>query len=332
MRKKIEKSLSYPEDSVARIMGKDMVTIPYKWSVGQAIDYIASLGVDNNLPDVFYEIYIVDDKAHFVGAVRLNKLIGSLRETAVENIIDKETKALKFSVKQEVAAQLFKENNLASLPIVDDKGFLIGTVYVDNIVESIYTQYEEDMLMMAGIDNRKSTYKTLFSVASSRLRWLIVNILGGLVAIPLIVSLFEATLSQKIILAALIPVVNSIGGNIGLQTLSITLRGLTNNIITSVTVSKHIYKEVSIVFINSVIVGLIGAFASYMWDSDLRVALLIFTAITANSICGMLIGIFFPLLFKKLKLDPAIASTLLLTTATDLLGFIIVLGIGSYLL
>ncbi len=332
VRGNIERSLSYPEDSVARIMSREMVTVPCKWSVGQALDYVASLGEDENLPEVFYEVYLVDASAKFVGAVRLNSLIGSGRDKLIESLQDKETKALKFATKQETAAQLFKENHLASLPVVDDSGFLIGSVHVDSIVESIYIQYEEDMLMMAGIDNSKSMYKTLFSVASSRLKWLMVNIIGGLVGIPLIVNVFEATLSQKIILAALIPVVNSIGGNIGLQTLSITLRGITNSMITSITVKKHVYKELSITLINSLLVGVIGFFATYVWDGEIKLAVLILIAITINAFCGMFIGVFFPLLFKKLKLDPAIASTLLLTTATDFLGFFIVLGLGSIML
>ena len=323
----IEEGLNFPEDSAGRLMQRQFVAVHETWNVGQAIDYLRSN--KENLPEDFYDIYLLDNK-EVKGVVPLGKLMGSNRETELNSIINKELRLIEANTDQEDVALLFSKYGLVSAPVIDNQKKIIGSITVDDVVEVIEEEREEDILKLGGVDHT-DLYESVISTTKSRISWLIVNLMTAVVA-SVVIGLFEAAIEKVVALAILMPIVASMGANAGTQTLTVAVRAIAVKELTASNALKIITKETLIGGINGIIFAIIISLISIYWFENLLLGLIIGLAMILNLIIAGFAGIVIPLVLGKLKIDPALASAVILTTITDVFGFLSFLGLATLFL
>ena len=323
----IEEGLNFPEDSAGRLMQRQFVAVHEKWNVGQAIDYLRSN--KENLPEDFYDIYLLDNK-EVKGVVPLGRLMGSNRETELNSIINKELRLIEANTDQEDVALLFSKYGLVSAPVIDNQKKIIGSITVDDVVEVIEEEREEDILKLGGVDHT-DLYESVISTTKSRISWLIVNLMTAVVA-SVVIGLFEAAIEKVVALAILMPIVASMGANAGTQTLTVAVRAIAVKELTASNALKIITKETLIGGINGIIFAIIISLISIYWFENLLLGLIIGLAMILNLIIAGFAGIVIPLVLGKLKIDPALASAVILTTITDVFGFLSFLGFATLFL
>ncbi len=323
----IEEGLNFPEDSAGRLMQRQFVAVHEKWNVGQAIDYLRSN--KENLPEDFYDIYLLDNK-EVKGVVPLGRLMGSNRETELNSIINKELRLIEANTDQEDVALLFSKYGLVSAPVIDNQKKIIGSITVDDVVEVIEEEREEDILKLGGVDHT-DLYESVISTTKSRISWLIVNLMTAVVA-SVVIGLFEAAIEKVVALAILMPIVASMGANAGTQTLTVAVRAIAVKELTASNALKIITKETLIGGINGIIFAIIISLISIYWFENLLLGLIIGLAMILNLIIAGFSGIVIPLALGKLKIDPALASAVILTTITDVFGFLSFLGLATLFL
>ena len=320
----IEEGLNFPEDSAGRLMQRQFVAVHETWNVGQAIDYLRSN--KENLPEDFYDIYLLDNK-EVKGVVPLGRLMGSNRETELNSIINKELRLIEANTDQEDVALLFSKYGLVSAPVIDNQKKIIGSITVDDVVEVIEEEREEDILKLGGVDHT-DLYESVISTTKSRISWLIVNLMTAVVA-SVVIGLFEAAIEKVVALAILMPIVASMGANAGTQTLTVAVRAIAVKELTASNALKIITKETLIGGINGIIFAIIISLISIYWFENLLLGLIIGLAMILNLIIAGFAGIVIPLVLGKLKIDPALASAVILTTITDVFGFLSFLGLAT---
>jgi len=318
-------SLSYPEDSAARIMQREFAAIPSNWSVGQTIDYLRE---NKDLPDEFLEIYIVDNEFKPIGTVPSSKVLRTPREAKMISIMSETQFFIPVDMDKEEVSRLFENYNLNSTCVVDKNNKLVGMITSDDILTVLKEEAEEDTLRLAGVGDEKIT-DGIFIKTKRRFNWLLLNLFTAFLA-TWVISMFGATIEQMIALAFLMPIVASMGGNAGMQTLAITIRTLATNDLTRNNLSKNIIKEFSIGILNGVIFAIISAFVVQLWFNDIRLSIIISISMVLNMIVAGLFGILVPVSLKRINIDPAIASSVFVTTITDVIGFVSFLGVGAY--
>ncbi len=323
----IEEGLNFPEDSAGRLMQRQFVAVHETWNVGQAIDYLRSN--KENLPEDFYDIYLLDNK-EVKGVVQLGRLMGSNRETELNSIINKELRLIEANTDQEDVALLFSKYGLVSAPVIDNQKKIIGSITVDDVVEVIEEEREEDILKLGGVDHT-DLYESVISTTKSRISWLIVNLMTAVVA-SVVIGLFEAAIEKVVALAILMPIVASMGANAGTQTLTVAVRAIAVKELTASNALKIITKETLIGGINGIIFAIIISLISIYWFENLLLGLIIGLAMILNLIIAGFAGIVIPLVLGKLKIDPALASAVILTTITDVFGFLSFLGLATLFL
>ncbi len=323
----IEEGLNFPEDSAGRLMQRQFVAVHETWNVGQAIDYLRSN--KENLPEDFYDIYLLDNK-EVKGVVPLGRLMGSNRETQLNSIINKELRLIEANTDQEDVALLFSKYGLVSAPVIDSQKKIIGSITVDDVVEVIEEEREEDILKLGGVDHT-DLYESVISTTKSRISWLIVNLMTAVVA-SVVIGLFEAAIEKVVALAILMPIVASMGANAGTQTLTVAVRAIAVKELTASNALKIITKETLIGGINGIIFAIIISLISIYWFENLLLGLIIGLAMILNLIIAGFAGIVIPLVLGKLKIDPALASAVILTTITDVFGFLSFLGLATLFL
>ena len=323
----IEEGLNFPEDSAGRLMQRQFIAAHETWNVGQAIDYLRSN--KENLPEDFYDIYLLDNK-EVKGVVPLGRLMGSNRETELNSIINKELRLIEANTDQEDVALLFSKYGLVSAPVIDNQKKIIGSITVDDVVEVIEEEREEDILKLGGVDHT-DLYESVISTTKSRISWLIVNLMTAVVA-SVVIGLFEAAIEKVVALAILMPIVASMGANAGTQTLTVAVRAIAVKELTASNALKIITKETLIGGINGIIFAIIISFISIYWFENLMLGLVIGLAMILNLIIAGFAGIVIPLVLGKLKIDPALASAVILTTITDVFGFLSFLGLATLFL
>lgn len=337
-RKATEKKFNYPKDSAGRLMQSSFVRVLETWNVSQCINYIKEL--EKNSPqdedDYFYDVFIVDDKGVAKGVVSLAKLLTTKEDIKIDDIKNDNFKTIYTHLDQEEVALIFRNRGFVSAGVVDESGVLVGAITIDDIIDVIYQETQEDLLLMSGIqtESRRGRYRTIFNSAQRRLKWLSFNFIEAL-AIPFIVTIYGKVLSDHVIIAALIQFVVALGGNAGMQSLSVTLRGITLKLITKSNVYKQVGKEFSIAFLNGVILGTIGFIWGSFWgdgQSNITIGIIAFLAVFVNVILGTTFGTMYPIILKRLRIDPAVASSVCVTTSTDIVGFFLVLLIATLLL
>ncbi len=332
-RKAVEKKLNYPKDSAGRLMQGIFISVLKDWKVAQCLNYIneiqkvSSFDISNT-----YDVFITDDKGIAYGMVSLAKLCMSAKDSNIMDLKSDNFRAIDTNVDQEEVALLFRKRGFLSVAVINDAGFLVGSITIDDIIDVIYQETQEDLLLVSGVQNESlGRYKTIFYVSKSRLKWLSFNFIEALM-IPLIVTVFSDILSTHVILAALIQFVVALGGNAGMQSLAVTLRGLTLKLITKTNVWSQIGKEISIACINGLILGLIGYLWGSFWGEGMIIGLITFIAVFINILLGTFFGTLYPIALKKFGIDPAIASSVCVTTSTDIVGFFFVLLVATLML
>ncbi len=323
----LQRSLDYPEESAGRLMRSDVVAVPPFWTVGKTIDYLRET---EDLPDDFYEILVIDPSYSPIGVVQLNKAMRSARPIKLTDIMDEHLTLIPADMDREDMARRFERYNLVSAPVVDEDGRLVGVVTADDIFEVIADEAEEDILLLGGVGDEAVT-DTVFEAARGRFNWLFVNLLTAILA-SMVIAVFEASLEQMVALAVLMPIVASMGGNAGTQTLTITVRALATMDLMSVNALRVISREFWIALINGgVFAVLMGAIGAYWFDNTMLGAVLAL-AMIVNMLVAGLSGILIPIGLNKAGIDPALASSVFVTTITDVFGFLAFLGFASWIL
>ncbi len=327
----IEKKLSYPKDSAGRLMHSSFVVAFENWSVDETLDYLKKNNNNINHHNI-YDIFIVNESKQVISSVSLKSLLLAKPNQNILQLQNIDFKCVNVILDQESVALLFRNKGLSSLAVVDDSNTILGVILVDDIIDVVYSESQEDFLLTSGVNaHYHKKDNSLFHNAFLRLKWLFVNFIEAL-TIPFIVLLFKNTIEKYVIVAAIVQFVVALGGNSGGQSLSITIRALALNLISGNNVKSQIFKELSISFINGILLGIIGFAWGCFFGHGIIIGIITFIAVWINIVMGSAFGTLFPMIFKKLNIDPAVASSICVTTATDICGFFLVLLIASFLL
>ena len=318
-------SLSYPEDSAARLMQRQFTAIPSNWSVGQTIDYLRE---NRDLPEEFLEIFIVDNEFKPIGTVPSSKVLRTPRETKMISITNETQFLIPVDMDREEVGRMFENYNLNSACVIDKNNKLVGMITNDDVLTVLAEEAEEDALRLAGVGDEEIT-DGIITKTKRRFNWLLLNLFTAFLA-TWVISLFGATIEQMVALAFLMPIVASMGGNAGMQTLAVTVRAIATNDLTENNFTQNIFKEFSIGILNGLIFAVISAAIVQLWFQDVILSLIISISMVLNMIVAGLFGILIPISLKKFEVDPAIASSVFVTTITDVIGFLSFLGIGAY--
>ena len=320
-------SLNYPEDTAGRRMQKEIVSMPSFWTVGQAIDYLRD---EEELPEDFFELFIVDPSNKPLGSVSVSKVLRSNRKIRLNDITIESPIFIPADMDQEEAAMTFEKYSLVSAGVVDKNGRLIGRLTADDIMWVLQEEAEEDILRMGGVIETEMNQGIIKSTRK-RFIWLFLNLLTAILA-SIVISLFDASIEKMVALAVLMPIVASMGGNAGTQTLTLTVRALATKDLVQNNRRKIFSKEISISILNSIIFAIITAVAAQLWFQDFYLSIIVGSAMVVNILSAGLFGFLIPYGLNYFKVDPAIASSVFVTTITDVIGFVSFLGVGAYFL
>lgn len=320
----LKRALEYPEESAGRRMQTEFIAVPPFWNVGQTIDYMRDT---EDLPDLFHEIFVVDPKYELMGYVRLDKLLRTRRETNIEDITEDSIHPIDATMDQESAALVFQQYDLLSAAVVDNGGRLVGVMTVDDIVDVINLEADEDIKRLAGVGDEELS-DSVYEIAKSRFSWLFINLLTAIVA-SLVISLFDATITQMVALAVLMPIVASMGGNAGTQTMTVAVRALATRDIDTYNSNRIIRREIAVGLINGAVFALIIGVVASWWFTSPTLGLVIGLAMIFNMLSAALAGILIPLALNRMNIDPAIASSVFVTTVTDVIGFFAFLSLAA---
>lgn len=323
----IEEGLSYHEDTAGRLMQRDLVAVPDYWDIGQTIDYLREA---DGLPGDFYEIFVVDPRHHPIGTLRLDHAMCSRPNVPVSDVMHREQKLIPVSMDQEEVAYLFQQYRLASAAVVNDSGALIGMITVDDIVDVISEEAEEDILRLGGV-SEDDLFGSILETTRTRFTWLLVNLFTAILA-SVAISLFDATMEKVIALAVLMPIVASMGGNAGTQTLTVAVRAIATRELTASNMYGILRKEAIVAFLNGCMFAVLIGLVSWAWFGDGDIGWVIALAMVVNMVVAGIAGMVIPITLERYEIDPAIASSVFVTTITDIIGFVAFLGIASMVL
>lgn len=324
----LERQLEYPEDSAGRLMQSDFVAVAPYWTIGQVIAHARET---DDLPDQFHEIFVVDPAFRVLGSVDLSRLLRTKREVPISEIMETDLDVVLATADQEEVAREFERYSLVSAPVVDENNKLVGVITIDDIVEVIQDEADEDMRALGGVGD-ESLGGSVAETARSRVPWLMVNLLTAMLG-SFVIKMFDATIEQMVALAVLMPVVASMGGNAGTQTMTVTVRALATNKLGAANARRVISREALVGLINGFVLSTIMATVVFFWFGSGRLGAVIGAAMVVNLLAAALAGILIPLTLDRLKLDPAPASGVFVTMVTDVVGFFAFLGLASiYLL
>jgi magnesium transporter len=321
----LQEGLSYPEDSAARIMQREFTTIPSNWHVGQTIDYLRE---NKDLPEEFLEIFIVDNNFKPIGTVPSSKILRASRDLKMNSLMNEMQVLIPVIMDKEEVGHIFENYNLVSAGVVDKNNKLVGMITGDDVFTVLKEEAEEDVLRLAGVGNEEIT-DSIFQKTKRRFNWLLLNLFTALLA-TWVISKFGASIEKMVALAFLMPIVASMGGNAGMQTLAVTIRALATKELSSTNFSKVVTKEFVIGILNGIIFALITGAIVQLWFNEFNLTILIGVSMILNMIVAGLFGILVPVTLKKFNIDPAIASSVFVTTITDVIGFLSFLGLGAY--
>ena len=325
-RERLNKILSYPEDSAGGLMNTDFITVRPDVSIRAVIRYLRLL---KEMPIDTDQVFVVDRNFNYLGSLLITSLLTEEPERMVETLINNDfSKPVGADTDETEVALLFEQRNLISAPVIDENNQLVGRITIDDVVDVIRDQAEHSVMSMVGLDEDEDVFAPIIQSSKRRSVWLGVNLVTAFIAVYFI-GLFEATLQQKIALAILMPVVASMGGIAGTQTLIIVTRGIATGRVTTANIKTLINKEVAVSGLNGIIWSIVIGLITYYWFADLLLSLIIALAIITNLVVAAFSGAFLPLLLSKLKIDPALAGGVILTTITDVIGFVAFLGLAA---
>ncbi len=321
----LEEGLSYPEDSAARIMQREFTAVPSNWSVGQTIDYLRE---NKDLPEEFLEIFIVDNDFKPIGTVPSSRVLRTSREAKMNSIMIEMPVLISVNMDKEEVGHTFENYSLVSAGVVNKNNKLVGMITADDVVTVVQEEAEEDVLRLAGVGDEEIT-DSIIVKTKRRFNWLLLNLFTALLA-TWVISNFGASIEQMVALAFLMPIVASMGGNAGMQTLAVTIRAIATKELSSSNFNRVVGKEFVIGVLNGIIFAIITGVIVQLWFKQINLSMLIGVSMILNMIVAGLFGILVPVSLKKMNIDPALASSVFVTTITDVIGFLSFLGLGSY--
>jgi magnesium transporter len=324
-RLRLARALDYPEESAGRRMQTDFVAVPPFWTVGQTIDFLRD---DDDLPETFYEIFVVEPTFRLIGTVPLDRLLKAKRPTKISEVMHEEQQIVRATDDQEDVARLFKRYNLVSVAVVDEAERLVGMLTVDDIVDVIEEEAEEDIRAMAGVGDEELS-DTVVYTARSRLPWLVINTATAFLAAS-VIGVFDGTIEQMVALAVLMPIVASMGGNAGTQAMTVTVRALATREISRRNAGRIIRRELLVGLLNGVVLAALVGGVAGAWFRNWELGCVIAAALVGNLVVAGLFGVLIPLTLNARKIDPAVASGVFLTTVTDVFGFSLFLGTAAW--
>jgi magnesium transporter len=321
----VEEALSFPEESAGRLMQRDLCAVPEHWKVGQVIDYLRSEG---DLPNDFWEVFVVSPNHHPVGTCKLSSILRSPRSIRVSDIMAKEQTLIPVDMDQEDVALRFQKYALVSAAVVDGSGRLVGMITVDDVIHIIQEEASEDVLLLSGAGDEGDINEPVAESYKARVRWLVANLLTALVA-AFVIRQFEHSIERLAILAVLMPIVAGVGGNAGTQTLAVTVRAIATNQLTGSNRWRAVRREIRVAVLNGLTIALlIGAGVTLVLGSP-GLGGVIAAAMLFNIIVAGLAGVLIPLSLERAGADPAVASSVFVTMMTDSMGFLAFLGLAT---
>jgi len=325
IRRLLQEGLTYPEDSAGRLMQREMVVVPSIWTVGETIDYMRSHRKE--MPHDFYDLYVVDPRYRPIGKLPLSRVMRNTRPVRILTLMDEEFRSIPVDMDQEEVAWLFKRYSLLSAPVVDDAGRAVGVITIDDILDVVEEEAEEDLLRLGGV-GESDISESARATAPRRIRWLIVTLFNTIVA-SLVISRFAGTIEEIVALAILMPIVAAMGGNAGMQVVTVTVRAIATKSLNPRNTIKVVGKEMVVGLANGLVFAAIMGTIAGVWFGRLDLALVLAAAMTFNMIWAGMAGTLIPLSLDRLGFDPAVAAGPFLTTTTDVLGFFVFLGLAT---
>jgi magnesium transporter len=327
IREEVEESLTYPEESAGRLMRHALVAVPESWTVGETIDYLRAR---EELPENFYVIYTVDASYRPTGRVLLGNMLGSKREVALATLLSSQVFAVATGTDQEEVAHMFQKYALVEAPVVNDSGRLVGTITVDDVVDVIEEEGEEDYLRAGGVTSQDFQSR-IWETVRTRFWWLFVNLITAVLAAN-VIGLFQHSIERLVALAVVMPMVASMGGNTGTQSVTVAVRAIATRYLTEANAKAFIRKEMMIGMVNGTLLGIIMGLGAYLWFHDSWLSVVLCCAAIITMTMAGLFGSMIPILLHRHKIDPAISSAIFLTTVTDCTGFFSFLGLATLIL
>ncbi|SDE19185.1 magnesium transporter [Ruegeria marina] len=324
----VEQSLTYPEGSAGRLMQREVVMAPEHWTVGEVIDFMRN---SDELPDQFYHVVLVDPRLHPVGNVTLGRIMAARRDVRLADLAEDTFQVIPADQDEEDVAYAFNQYHLISAPVVDAEGRLVGVITIDDAMIVLDEGHEEDILRLAGVGEESSLSDTVAETTRQRLPWLAVNLATAILA-SLVISIFEDTIASVVALAVLMPIVASMGGNAGTQSLTVAVRALATRDLTGSNLGRVIRREVVVGLANGLVFAVVMGLVGYVWFGLPMLGLVIAAAMVVNLVVAGLAGTGIPVLLEKAGVDPALASGTFVTTVTDVVGFFAFLGLASVFL
>ncbi|MFO7771862.1 magnesium transporter [Roseovarius gahaiensis] len=323
----VQQSLTYPEYSAGRLMQREVVMAPEHWNVGEAIDFLRN---QEDLPEQFYHIILVDPKLRPVGNITLGKLMAARREVLLSDLVEETFHVFPVAQDEEDVAYAFNQYHLISAPVVDENERLVGVITIDDAMAVLDEEHEEDILRLAGV-GEGSLSDRVIDTTRQRLPWLAVNLVTAILA-SLVIAQFEAAITQLVALAVLMPIVASMGGNAGTQSLTVAVRAIATKDLTGSNVWRFIRREVLVGLVNGVIFAVVMGLVGVMWFGGPELGYVIGAAMVINLVVAGLAGTVIPVILDRIGIDPALASGAFVTTVTDVVGFFAFLGLAAAVL
>jgi magnesium transporter len=327
-RDRLKQVMSYPEDSAGGLMNPDVVTVRRDVSLDVVLRY---LRVRGELPEVFDQLFVVNRSGKYLGQLKLSDVLTSEPSSLVEELMETSTEAIPVTMSASQVAIEFEHDDLVSAPVIDQNGFLLGSITIDDVVDVIREEGEHMVLTAAGLDEEDDMFASVLHSARRRWVWLGVNLITALMA-AIVLFAFQPTLDELVELAVLFPVVMSMGGIAGTQTLTLMIRGMATGQVSARNSMAILRKELAVGVLNGILFSLVIAAIAYLWYGNAQLGLVMAIAIIANLVAGALAGALIPVILKRLKIDPALAGGVVLTTVTDVIGIFAFVGLASYLL
>ena len=321
----VERALTFPEYSAGRLMQREVVVAPSHWTVGQAIDFLRG---GDDLPEQFYHLILIDPRMRPVGHVTLGRILSSSRETALSELEEDGFRTFEATDPESEVAYAFNQYHLISAPVVDADDRLLGVITIDDAIRILDEEAEEDILRLAGVDAEESLQNRTLGVVRRRFPWLAVNLATAILA-SLVIAQFEGVITQVVALAVLMPIVASMGGNAGTQSLTVAVRALATRDLTGANVWRVIRREVVAGAINGGIFAVLMAVVGMVWFGSPMLGAVIAVAMVVNLMIAGLAGVGIPVVLQKIGVDPALASGAFVTTVTDVVGFFAFLGLAA---
>ena len=324
----IQEGLAWPEDSAGRLMQRNVVSLPDDWDVGRAIDYLREA---EDLPAHFFDLFLVDQGYRPIGTIPLSRVLRTSRTATLTGIARSDLRAIPADMDQEEVAFLFRQRDLISAPVIDGDGRLLGVVTVDDVVDVIHEEHEEDIMALAGVGSEDNFFEAIMETTRSRFIWLMIHLIAAIAA-SWVISQFAGTIQELVALAILMPIVATMGGTAGIQALTVAVRAIAMKELTPMNAARAIRKELLVSGLNGLLFAVLIGGVAWAWFGSPALGGVIGLAMVINVLTAGFTGSVLPVVLQRVGFDPAVASSALLTSITDVVGFYVFLGLAAALL